>query len=67
MARNFMINTLNMAFGNHYCLSLIESISQSNDAEKLRQNYDEWFKTMSSSRSSAKELPVLLKKLASVL
>jgi len=67
MARHFMINTLNMAFGNHYCVSLIEAISQSSDAEKLRQHYDAWFNTMRSSRSSAKELPILITKLAVVL
>jgi type IV secretory pathway VirJ component len=67
MARNFMINTVNMEFGQHMRLSLIEAISNCATADQLRQVYPLWFSTMASSRSAAKELPALRDKLLRVL
>ena len=67
MARNFMINTLNAAFGQHYCLTLIEAISVCQSTQALRQLYPTWLKTMGESRSSGKELPALIGKLLRVL
>ena len=45
MARNFMINTLNAAFGQHYCLTLIEAVSLCQSTQALRQLYPTWLKT----------------------
>ena len=67
MARNFMVNTLNSAFGQHMCLSLIETISACDNAEQLRQVYPSWLETMSSNRGSVKEMPGLVDKLFRVL
>ncbi|MDR3368562.1 hypothetical protein [Rhodoferax sp.] len=67
MARNFMINTVNMEFGLHMRLSLTEAISNCATADQLRQVYPLWSSTMASSRSAAKELPALTEKLLRVL
>lgn len=67
MARNFMINTVNSAFGQHMCLSLIESISGCETTAQLRQVYPSWLQTMSANRSVTKELPGLVDKLFRVL
>jgi hypothetical protein len=67
MARNFMTNTVNMEFGQHMRLSLIETISHCTTAEQLRQVYPLWYSTMASSRGAAKELPALRDKLLRVL
>jgi len=67
MARNFMTNTVNMEFGQHMRLSLIEAISNCTTAEQLRQVYPLWYSTMASSRGAAKGLPALRDKLLLVL
>lgn len=67
MARNFMTNTVNMEFGQHMRLSLIEAISNCTTAEQLRQVYPLWYSTMVSSRGAAKEMPALKDKLLRVL
>lgn len=67
MARNFMTNTVNMEFGQHMRLSLIEAISNCTTAEQLRQVYPLWYSTMASSRGAAKEMPALKDKLLLVL
>ena len=67
MARNFMVNTVNMEFGLHMRLSLTEAISNCATADQLRQMYPLWFSTMASSRSAAKEMPGLRDKLLRVL
>jgi hypothetical protein len=67
MARNFMTNTINAMFGQHMCLSMIESISACDTSAALRQVYPAWYELMSSNRSAAKELPTLNEKLARVL
>jgi hypothetical protein len=67
MARNFMTNTVNMEFGQHMRLSLIEAISNCTTADQLRQVYPLWYSTMASSRGAAKELPALKDKLLRVL
>jgi hypothetical protein len=67
MARNFMTNTLNAEFGMNMRLSLIEAIANCATSEALRQIYPTWYRTMSSSRNGAKELPKLVEKLFHVL
>ena len=67
MARNFMTNTVNMEFGQHMRISVIEAISTCKTALELRQVYPLWYSTMGSSRSAAKELPALNEKLFRVL
>jgi hypothetical protein len=67
MARNFMTNTVNMEFGQHMRLSLIEAISHCTTAEQLRQVYPLWYSTMASSRNATKEMPALQDKLLLVL
>lgn len=66
-ARNFMINTINMEFGQHTRVSLIESISNCQTIDELRHLYPLWFKTMQSSRSGARALPDLVGRLFQVL
>jgi hypothetical protein len=67
MARNFMTNTVNMEFGQHARISVIEAISICKTALELRQVYPLWYSTMGSSRSAAKELSALNEKLFRVL
>lgn len=67
MARNFMINTVNMEFGQHMRISVIETIGACKTAPELRQVYPLWHSTMSASRSAAKELGALNEKLFRVL
>ncbi len=67
MARHFMINTINMMFGQHTRISLIEAISDCGDTEALRAVYPMWVETMSGSRPGAKRLPELRSKLFAVL
>jgi len=67
MARHFMINTLNMAFGQNMRMSLVKAIDDSATVSELRQVYPLWLSTMASSRSAAKELPALQSKLFRVL
>ena len=67
MARNYMINTVNAEFGQHMCLSLIESISSCDSASQLRELYPSWYKTMTTGRDSAKELTVLVERLLRVI
>lgn len=67
MARNFMANTINMEFGQHMRISVIEAISSCKTALELRQVFPLWYSTMGSSRSAAKELSGLKEKLFRVL
>jgi hypothetical protein len=67
MARNFMISTLTMTFGHHHCVSLVDALHNCNDSVGLRDKFHDWYKLMESTRSSAKELPSLVKRLSSVL
>jgi hypothetical protein len=67
MARNFMINTLTMTFGHHHCVSLVDALHNCTDSIGLRDKFLDWYKLMESTRSSAKELPSLVKRLTSVL
>jgi hypothetical protein len=67
MARNFMINTINMEFGQHMRISVIESIGACKSAHELRQVFPLWHTTMGSSRNAAKELSGLKEKLFRVL
>lgn len=67
MARNFMINTVNMEFGQHMRMSLIKAVDESTTAAELRQVYPLWLSTMAASSSAAKGLPGLKDKLFRVL
>jgi hypothetical protein len=67
MARNFMSNTVNMEFGMNMRLSLIEGIANCSSSAELRQIYPDWYNTMNSSKSGAKELPKMIEKLFRVL
>ncbi|MBK1682100.1 hypothetical protein [Rhodoferax fermentans] len=63
MARNFMINTVNMEFGQHMRMSLVKAVGESSTAAELRQVYPLWLSTM----AAAKDLPTLKDKLFRVL
>jgi hypothetical protein len=67
MARNFMVNTINMEFGQHMRISVIETIGACKSAHELRQAYPLWHTTMGGSRNAAKELIGLKEKLFRVL
>ena len=67
MARNFMVNTLNMEFGMNMRMSLIEAIGNCRSSAELRLIYATWHSTMNSSKGGAKELPKLIEKLFHVL
>ena len=67
MARNFMVNTVNMEFGQHMRISVIETIGACKSAQELRQAFPLWHATMGSSRNAAKELNGLQEKLFRVL
>lgn len=67
MARNFMINTVNMEFGQHMRMSLVKAVGESNTVAELRQVYPLWLSTMAASSDAAKTLPTLKDKLFRVL
>lgn len=67
MARNFMINTVNMEFGQHMRVSLIKAVDESTTVAELRQVYPLWLSTMAASSNAAKDLPKLKDKLFRVL
>lgn len=67
MARNFMINTVNMEFGQHMRMSLIKAVDESSTVAELRQVYPLWLSTMAASSNAAKNLPTLKDKLFRVL
>ncbi len=67
MARHFMINTVNLMYGEHTRLSLIEAISDCDDTEALRAVYPLWLESMIGNRSAVKRLPELRSKLFAVL
>jgi len=67
MARNFMINSINVEFGHHVHLSLVKAVGESNTVAELRQVYPLWLRTMAASADAAKTLPTLKDKLFRVL
>jgi hypothetical protein len=67
MARNFMINTVNMEFGQHMRMSLIKAVDESTTVAELRLVYPLWLSTMAASSKAAKDLPTLKDKLFRVL
>ncbi len=67
MARHFMINTVDMMFGQHTRIGLIEAISGCADTLALRAVYPLWVETISGSRTGAKRLPELRSKPFAVL
>jgi hypothetical protein len=67
MARNFMVNTINMEFGQHMRISVIESIGTCKTAIELREVFPLWHTTMSASRNALRELGGLQEKLFRVL
>lgn len=67
MARNFMINTVNMEFGQHMRMSLVKAVDESTTTAELRQVYPLWLSTMAASSGAAKSLPGLKDKLFRVL
>jgi len=67
MARNFMINTVNMEFGQHMRMSLIKAVNESTTVAELRQVYPLWLSTMAASSKAVKDLPTLKDKLFRVL
>jgi len=67
MARNFMINSVNMAFGQHMRMSFVKTVDECSTVTQLRQVYPLWLSTMAASSSAAKDLPTLKDKLFRVL
>ncbi len=67
MSRQFMINTVNMIFGQNTRLSLVRSIFECGSAEALRAVYPRWFCAMAENRNGAKRLAEFRSKLAATL
>ncbi|MEO5733226.1 MAG: hypothetical protein ABIN96_10525 [Rubrivivax sp.] len=67
MSQNFMINSVNLIFGQNTRLSLVRSIFDCKSAEELRAVYPRWFSAMADNRNGAKRLAEFRTKLAASL
>lgn len=67
MARNFMINSVNLIIGQNSRISLVKDIFHAADTEQLRTVYPAWAESMSGHSMGARRLPELTEKLFKVL